>query len=323
MINQPIQSERDEAPPLKKSKAQHQVVQGAMSGMQTPHMGWQSSQPREIQADSQGFFSSPLDNPSDMVHPMMEISDFATDNGPFQLEEGQIPPSAGTVQQPLTNTQSTAQRPIMSSQYQSVVALASQCPDNMLPAIAMTQVRESALVSTFDHDRLWTLCSDYDRFKRDGGRAPIDRFLTPQVAKALRGMIGTLDPTRADAPLEEIVRDYVHVARNGILPPATGPGSTTSDNMRRMEWEFLRNDLLAVKPNSKILHSNFLVDVNTFALGMDVVFEKHPYFDVVFDSEYDLQKDVLNAVLLAFEHKAGEWCDASLLWQTFVQQVLD
>jgi hypothetical protein len=41
MINQPIQSERDEAPPLKKNKAQqHQVVQGAMSGMQTPHMGW-------------------------------------------------------------------------------------------------------------------------------------------------------------------------------------------------------------------------------------------------------------------------------------------
>jgi hypothetical protein len=36
---------------------------------------------------------------------------------------------------------------------------------------------------------------------------------------------------------------------------------------------------------------------------------------------YDLQKDVLNAVLLAFERKAGEWCDVSLLWQTFVQQV--
>jgi hypothetical protein len=46
--------------------------------------------------------------------------------------------------------------------------------------------------------------------------------------------------------------------------------------MRRMEWEFLRNDLLAVKPNSKILHSNFfLADVNT-----DVMFEKHPYFGV-------------------------------------------
>jgi hypothetical protein len=60
----------------------------------------------------------------------------------------------------------------------------------------------------------------------DGGRAPIDRFLTPQVAKALRGMIGTLDPTRAIAPLEEIMRDYdVHVARSGILPPATGQGS--------------------------------------------------------------------------------------------------
>jgi hypothetical protein len=42
MINRPIQSERDEAPPLKKSKAQHQVVQGAMSGMQTPRMEWQS-----------------------------------------------------------------------------------------------------------------------------------------------------------------------------------------------------------------------------------------------------------------------------------------
>jgi hypothetical protein len=55
MINQPIQSERDEAPPLKKSKAQHQVVQGAMSGMQTPHMGRQSSRPRMIQEDLQGF----------------------------------------------------------------------------------------------------------------------------------------------------------------------------------------------------------------------------------------------------------------------------
>jgi hypothetical protein len=75
------------------------VVQGAMSGMmQTPHMGWQSSRPREIQEDSQGLFSSPLDNPSNMVHPMMDIvSDFATDNGPFHLEEGQIPPSASTV----------------------------------------------------------------------------------------------------------------------------------------------------------------------------------------------------------------------------------
>jgi hypothetical protein len=32
-------------------------------------------------------------------------------------------------------------------------------------------------------------------------------------------MIGTLDPTRANAPpLEEIVRDYGHVARIGILP---------------------------------------------------------------------------------------------------------
>ena len=107
-------------------------------------------------------------------------------------------------------------------------------------------------MATFDRDKLWTLCSDYDRFKRVGGRAPIERFLTPQVAKALRGMIGELDPTRANAPPpEEIVRDYVHVARNGILPPATGPGSNTSDNRRRrMEWEFLRNDLLAVKPTT-------------------------------------------------------------------------
>jgi hypothetical protein len=172
MINQPIQSERDEAPPLKNSKAQHQVVQGAMCGMQqTPCMRWQSSRPREIQADSQGLFSSPLLDTSDMVHPMMMgISDFATDNGPFHLEEGQVPPSASTagmVQQPLTNIQSTAQQPTMSSQNQSVVAaLASQYPDNVLSAIAMTQVREPVLVSTFDQDKLWTLCSDYDRFKR-------------------------------------------------------------------------------------------------------------------------------------------------------------
>jgi hypothetical protein len=62
MINQPIQSERDEAPPLKMRKAQHQVVQGAMSGMQTPHMGWQPLRSREIQENSQGLFSSPLDN---------------------------------------------------------------------------------------------------------------------------------------------------------------------------------------------------------------------------------------------------------------------
>jgi hypothetical protein len=66
MINQPIQSERDEAPTLKKSKAQqHQVVQGAMSGMQTPRMEWQSSRPREIREDSHEIFPSPLDNPSD------------------------------------------------------------------------------------------------------------------------------------------------------------------------------------------------------------------------------------------------------------------
>jgi hypothetical protein len=49
------------------------------------------------------------------------------------------------------------------------------------------------------------------------------------------------------------------------------------------------------------------------------VFERHPYSRC---REYDLQKDVLNAVLSAFEGKAGEWwCDVSLLWQTFVQQV--
>jgi hypothetical protein len=75
----------------------------------------------------------------------------------------------------------------------------------------------------------------------------------------------------------------------------------------------------AVKPSSKILHTNFLADVNTFALGMDEVFEKHPYFDVVPESEYDLQKDVLNAVLsAAFERKAGEWCNHSTMWQTFM-----
>jgi hypothetical protein len=129
---------------------------------------------------------------------------------------------------PLTTIQSTAQQPMMISQYQSVAALTSQYPDNVLPAIAMTQVREPALVSTFDHDKLWTLCSDYDRFKRDGGRAPIDRFLILPVAKALRGMIGNLNPMRANAPLEEIFRDYVHVARSGMLPPATGQGSNTS-----------------------------------------------------------------------------------------------
>ena len=40
------------------------------------------------------------------------------------------------------------------------------------------------------------------------------------------------------------------------------------------------------------------------------------------DSEYDLQKDVLNAALSAFfERKAGEWCDVSMMWQTFIQQV--
>jgi hypothetical protein len=172
-------------------------------------------------------------------------------------------------------------------------------------AIAMAQVREPALVSSFKQDELWTLCSDYDRYKRDGGRAPIDRFITLKVAKALRGMVAELDPLRANASLEEILRDHVHVARNGILPPATGQGSSASDNRRRMEWEFLRNDLLAVEPNSMILHTNFLADVNTFALGMDVVFEKHPYFDVVPESEYDLQKDVLNVVLSAFERKQG------------------
>jgi hypothetical protein len=80
--HRPTQSEKDEAPPLKKSKAQQQMVQGAMSGMQmVAHMR---------------LFSSSHDNTSDMVHQMMDISDFATDNGPFQLEEGQIPPSAST-----------------------------------------------------------------------------------------------------------------------------------------------------------------------------------------------------------------------------------
>jgi hypothetical protein len=161
----------------------------------------------------------------------MDISDFATDNGPLHLEEGQVSPSASTagmVQQPLTTIQSTAQRPTMTSQYQSVAALAPQYPDGVLPAIAMTQVREPAPVSSFEQDELWTLCSDYDRYKRDGGRAPIDRFIILSVAKALRGMIPDLDPTRANAPLEEIVRDYVHVARNGRL-------SNASDNVRRME----------------------------------------------------------------------------------------
>jgi hypothetical protein len=52
MINQPIQSDRDEA--------QHQqVVQGAMGGMQTPRMEWQFSRPREIQEDSHELFPSP------------------------------------------------------------------------------------------------------------------------------------------------------------------------------------------------------------------------------------------------------------------------
>jgi hypothetical protein len=180
MINQPIQSERDEAPPLKKkSKAQHQVVQGAMSGMQTPRMEWQFSRPREIQDDSHEIFPSPLDNPSDSAHPRMDISDFATDNGPFHLEEGQVPPSTSTadmVQQPLTNTQPTAQQPMMTSQYQSMAALASQYPDGVLPAIAMTQVREPALVASFEQDQLWTLCIDYDRYKRDGNRS----FYHPQ-----------------------------------------------------------------------------------------------------------------------------------------------
>jgi hypothetical protein len=39
------------------------------------------------------------------------------------------------------------------------------------------------------------------------------------------------------------------------------------------------------------------------------------------ESEYDLQKDVLNVVLSAFERKAGEWCNHSMMWQTFMQQV--
>jgi hypothetical protein len=60
-------------------------------------MEWQSSRPREMQEDSHEIFPSPLENPSDSVYPVMDISDFATDNGPFHLEEGQIPPSASTV----------------------------------------------------------------------------------------------------------------------------------------------------------------------------------------------------------------------------------
>jgi hypothetical protein len=192
MSNRPIQSERDEAPPLKKSKAEHQVVQGAMSGMQTPRMEWRSSRPREMQDDSHEIFPSPLENPSDSVYPVMDISDFATDNGPFNLEEGQVPPSASTagmVQRPLTNPQSTAQHPMMTSQYQSIAALASQYPEGVMPAIAMTQVREPTLVESFKQDELWTLCIDYDRYKRDGGRAPIDRFIVLKVANALRDMV--------------------------------------------------------------------------------------------------------------------------------------
>jgi hypothetical protein len=69
------------------------------------------------------------------------------------------------------------------------------------------------------------------------------------------------------------------------------------------------------------LQDTTLADVNTFAfLGIDVVFEKHPYFDVVPVAEYDLQKDVLNAVLTAFERKAGERCSVSMMWQTFIIQ---
>jgi hypothetical protein len=51
------------------------------------------------------------------------------------------------------------------------------------------------------------------------------------------------------------------------------------------------------------------------------VFEKHPYFDVAPDAEHDLQKDILNVVLSAFERKAGEWCNHSTMWQTFMQKV--
>jgi hypothetical protein len=65
-----------------------------MSGVQTPRKEWQSSRPREIQENSHEIFPSPLDNPSDSVYPRMDISDFATDNGPFHLEEGQVPLSA-------------------------------------------------------------------------------------------------------------------------------------------------------------------------------------------------------------------------------------
>jgi hypothetical protein len=51
-----------------------------------------------------------------------------------------------------------------------------------------------------------------------------------------------------------------------------------------------------IRPDSKIRPSKFLSDVNTFALGINEVFERHPYFDVVPHAEYDLQKDILNAV---------------------------
>jgi hypothetical protein len=41
--------------------------------------------------------------------------------------------------------------------------------------------------------------------------------------------------------------------------------------------------------------------------------EKLENYGRCFPGEYDLQKDVLNAVLLAFERKAGEWCDVVTL----------
>jgi hypothetical protein len=38
-----------------------------------------------MQDDSHEIFPSPLENPSDSVYPVMDISDFATDNGQLQL----------------------------------------------------------------------------------------------------------------------------------------------------------------------------------------------------------------------------------------------
>jgi hypothetical protein len=87
--------ERDEAPPLKKSKAQHQVVQGAMSGCRLRIWGDSLHDSGRFRQTRKGFTLLRWIILV-ILHPMMDISDFATDNGPFQLEEGQIPPSAST-----------------------------------------------------------------------------------------------------------------------------------------------------------------------------------------------------------------------------------